>query len=88
MPRYADLSSLIIATLRADRIYRTNGKVEDLTEHSLEAYQKAVGGYIEPYLRGEGKIVYVNEEGLLLGLPFNPYLPIVGDFVVVREEDA
>ena len=45
-------------------------------EPSLEQLQKAVGGYIEVVkVRFEGKIrdAYVNEEGLLKQLPYNPY---------------
>ena len=41
-------------------------------ENTLEALQKAVGGYIETVrLRVDNAVMIVNEEGLLLGLPFN-----------------
>jgi len=78
----------LLTHLMLNYIYRVDGTVEPLLEHSLEAYQAAVGGYIEPYAKGDGKFVYVNEEGLLHGLERNPFLPVVGDFVVVPEEDA
>ena len=39
-------------------------------ENSLAAFQAVVGGYIEP-VYGRVGTIYVNEEGLLLGLPFN-----------------
>ena len=37
---------------------------------TLEALQGLVGGYIEGVF-GEEAVIYVNEEGLLLNLPFN-----------------
>lgn len=41
-------------------------------ENTLEALQNAVGGYIETVrLRVDNAVMIVNEEGLLLGLPFN-----------------
>ena len=41
-------------------------------ENTLEALQKAVGGYIETVrLRVDNAVMIVNEEGLLLGLPYN-----------------
>lgn len=40
---------------------------------SLEDYQQAVGGLIEPVdLVDVGATIYVNEEGLVYELPFNP----------------
>ena len=63
-------------------------------ERSLEAYQKAVGGYIEAVtLRNEG-LMYVNEEGLLQKLPINYVAstlaekPIVGNVVMLTEKEA
>lgn len=72
-------------------------RVEDVpaAEGMLEALQKLVGGYIEPVRLGDGAIMLVNEDGLRLGLPFNPRVgamlehfelrahPIVGTVVVV-----
>ena len=41
-------------------------------ENTLEALQAAVGGYIETVrLRVGDAVMIVNEEGLLLGLPYN-----------------
>lgn len=49
---------------------------EPITEpyvDKLEDYQAAVGGWIEPVDIPElGVTIYVHEEGLVLGLPFNP----------------
>lgn len=43
-----------------------NGKTFALTE-----MQEIVGGYIEPIRLNDGRIIIVNEEGLLRGLPVN-----------------
>jgi hypothetical protein len=40
-------------------------------ENSLGSFQAVVGGYIQGVIGGASTI-YVNEEGLLIGLPFNP----------------
>lgn len=40
-------------------------------EDSLESFQHIVGGYIEPVF-GDDYLVYVNEEGMVRGLPYNP----------------
>jgi len=40
-------------------------------EESLGSYQAVVGGYIEGVF-GNVATIYVNEEGLLRDLPFNP----------------
>ena len=59
-------------------------------ENTLEALQEAVGGYIETVrLRVDNAVMIVNEEGLLLGMPYNATAsalagqPIVGTAVVV-----
>ena len=39
---------------------------------TLEELQRLVGGYIEVIELRDGRQLIVNEEGLLLGLPFNP----------------
>ncbi|WP_396653769.1 DUF3846 domain-containing protein [Microbacterium sp. ARD31] len=47
--------------------------IEERTLASLPDYQKAVGGWIEAIdLPDVGITIYVNEEGLLRQLPFNP----------------
>lgn len=45
--------------------------VEPLFDNTLEAFQEAVGGYIETYSLAEGVCIICNEEGKLLGLPYN-----------------
>lgn len=41
--------------------------------HTLEDYQAAVGGWIEPINITElGITIYVHEEGRMFNLPFNP----------------
>ena len=56
-------------------------------DNTLAAFQKAVGGYIETVTVTEGLVFIVNEEGLLLELPFNRHLGgIVGDALLVGVE--
>lgn len=67
--------------------------------HTLDDWQEAVGGLIEP-VSGDGLSFYANEEGLLLGLEFNvrgvllargfgiPTPGIVGDVIVHGPVDA
>lgn len=67
---------------------RTHETIE--IENTLEALQKVVGGYIETVrLRVGNAVMIVNEEGLLLGLPYNTVAsgfagqPIVGTALIV-----
>lgn len=46
-------------------------KVEPLFENTLEAFQKAVGGWIETVTIADDLVVICNEEGRLRGLPVN-----------------
>ena len=46
-------------------------KVEPLFENTLEAFQKAVDGYIEAVTIADDLVIICNEEGRLRGLPFN-----------------
>lgn len=46
-------------------------KVEPLFDNTLEAFQEAVGGYIETVTIAEDLVIICNEEGRLRGLPFN-----------------
>lgn len=46
-------------------------RVEPLFDNTLEAFQKAVGGYIETVTIAEELVIICNEEGRLRGLPFN-----------------
>ena len=53
-------------------IVDTDGTVRTTEiENDLGSYQAVVGGYIEGVFSNVATI-YVNEEGLLVGLPFNP----------------
>lgn len=45
--------------------------LEPLFENNLEAFQKAVGGYIEVVTVASDLVLICNEEGRLLDLPFN-----------------
>lgn len=46
-------------------------RVEPLFDNTLEAFQQAVGGYIETVTIAKDRVVICNEEGRLLGLPYN-----------------
>ena len=57
-------------------LYTPNGGEKDIISKvrnklSLEEMQKLVGGYIEIVRLNDGRIIIVNEEGLLQGLPVN-----------------
>ena len=59
---------------------------------SIESLQALVGGYIE-HVPGCSVGALVNEEGIILDLPQNPYFPeVFGDVVLIKEaaygEDA
>jgi hypothetical protein len=60
-------------------------------EDSLDALQAAVGGYIEG-IRGPSFMLYLNEEGRLMGLPptlcSKSYGLIVGNAIVLGPPDA
>ena len=45
-------------------------RVEPMFENSLEAFQKAVGGYIESVTVASDVTLICNEEGRLMGLPY------------------
>ena len=71
---------------------KLEGKAHEVIEieNTLEALQKVVGGYIETVrLRVGNAVMIVNEEGLLLGLPYNTLAsgfagqPIVGTALIV-----
>jgi len=58
--------------------------VEPLFDNTLEAFQKAVGGHIETVTAASDLVLVVNEEGRLMGLPYNVTicgLPLVGTIV-------
>lgn len=61
-------------------------RVEPLFPNTLEAFQEAVGGYIETVTICSDLVLIVNEEGRLRGLPFNEYvcgLDLFGPIVAV-----
>lgn len=64
--------------------------------NTLEAFQAAVNGYIEPIHLPNGELILVNEEGLINGdCHFNCYLrtsngktyPLFGNLLFVGEDD-
>ena len=59
-------------------------------ENTLEAMQNLVGGWIEMHDIGNDNCVVCNEEGRLMGMPFNRVIgdyDICGDFFVVGYDD-
>ena len=58
-------------------------------DNTLEAEQKAVGGYIEVVPLGDGKLLICNEEGKLSGMQGNRRIGkdiIAGSFFIVGED--
>lgn len=81
-------------------IIRTNGKIELVENDSLESIQAAVGGYIDSIGLNHNSLMYVHDEGRLVGDAPNwlatellksmrPSIaaPIVGDAVVIGTLD-
>lgn len=59
--------------------------------NTLEAFQKAVGGYIETLTLDTNAVLVCNEEGKLVGLPANRQVcgdTIAGTFLIVGAEDG
>ena len=68
-------------------------------DNTLEAFQQAVGGHIEPVNLNGDELVVCNEDGINLKLPINRTLvfktpagnfynvPILGDFVICGTDD-
>jgi hypothetical protein len=76
-------------------IFRANGSDEQMTVEVLQQLnmvQAAVGGYIES-VPAKGGILFVNEDGRMMCLPFNEKATviagqsIVGDAVFVPAEE-
>ena len=66
-------------------------RVEPLFENTLQAFQEAVGGYIETVTLCTDLVLIVNEEGRLRGLPFNTTvcgLDLVGTVMAVGIKGA
>jgi len=75
-------------------LLKTDGTIEQMGWNpSLEEMQKAVGGYIQIVRTGNVGYMYCNEEGKILGLPYNKPATqmldfddyVVGDVVVMEE---
>jgi hypothetical protein len=69
-------------------------RVEPLFDNTLEAFQAAVGGYIETVTLAANLVLICNEEGRIRGLPYNCSVdscPFFGTVLVVgvkRDEFA
>jgi hypothetical protein len=85
-------------------LYKADGTiVENYVVNGLEDLQKAVGGYIEvahcfvDLKTGKTMTALVNEEGLLIGLPANPFSmdgtctfgnqPLAGNILLCNDEE-
>ena len=74
-------------------LYKPAGKPFEVREipNTLEACQELVGGYIEMVTVLTGLVLVCNEEGLIRGLPSNPFMgyDFRGDFFLcgVKGED-
>lgn len=77
-------------------ILKTTGETEPLTDTSLAALQKAVGGNIELLHTTDGQVMFVNEDGKKLQLQTNPMATglwrgqsekILGDVVIGDEAE-
>jgi hypothetical protein len=70
-------------------LLKASGECHRIHDLSLDSMQAAVGGYIEFVKLQNGKLLVVNEEGVLEGLPPNRLvaerygLAIVGDVILV-----
>ena len=79
------------------RIIKTNGNEvitspKNGSNFSLGEMQKIVGGWIEVVTLRNGQLMVVNEEGKMIGLPYNQAAsilcgqPVVGDVLVCDSE--
>lgn len=69
-------------------IFKAPGKAPEIieVENTLEALQEKVGGYIETVTVASDACIVCNEEGRLLGLPYNAYVAgrsFVGPILIV-----
>jgi hypothetical protein len=91
-----DLTDMVKGT-----VYKSNGKIEDKSfskkNITLKEMQEVVGGYIEFLYLKNNLVMIVNEEGKMIGLPYNPKATllvqennindiIVGDVLVVNQK--
>jgi hypothetical protein len=51
----------------------------EIADDDLKTMQAMVGGYIEPVRLNRESTLFVNEEGLLMGLKLNPRLSLLAD---------
>ena len=90
-----DLNDMVKGT-----VYKSNGKIEDKSlskkNITLKEMQEVVGGYIEFLYLKDNLVMVVNEEGKMIGLPFNARATqlikennindiIVGDVLVINK---
>ena len=65
-----DLNDMVKGT-----VYKSNGKIEDKSfskkNITLKEMQEVVGGYIEFLYLKDNLVMVVNEEGKIVGLPYN-----------------
>ena len=79
---------MIMATL-----IKIDGTIETLTNTNLDTLQKAVGGYIEIVNLPNGRLLVVDEEGLLKKKDINIKAStmygnvVVGDVVLCRNDE-
>lgn len=68
------------------KLYKTDGSVEDLPikHYSLAELQAMVGGNIECGYWLESQVLVYNEEGVLKGLPQNPFFPHKKNYTGLR----
>ncbi len=79
-------------------LIRANGDITEVhppkgRQYNLKELQAFVGGRIELVCLPDGRDLYVNEEGLLTGLPYNvaasilARLDLVGDVIVGEKRE-
>lgn len=85
------------------QLIKTNGEETDIEPEDgkffgLEELQRYVGGYIEVHTLDDGRLIVINEDGLLMGLPQNPLATVaahnlfttgrgvVGDVVICNSD--
>ena len=79
---------------------KANGEVEEgITDTGLKNLQRMVGGFIETVPTNDGRVMVLNEEGKLYGLPYNASADalargivadddlIVGDVVICTDKE-
>lgn len=87
--------------METGKIYRSNGKIEDKSfskkNITLKEMQEVVNGYIEFLYLKDNLVMVVNEDGKIIGLPFNAKATqlikennindvIVGDVLVINQK--